>query len=142
MVGALYSDYNLDIPYAYNRKEEKNHGEGGNLVGASMEGKKVLIIDDVITAGTAIRESMIILKKANAIVIGVIVALDRQERADDTPNSLSAIESVRQEFGIDAFAIATLNDLLKYASSHKDIIGGDDVLLNIKQYQQQYGIKL
>lgn len=132
----------MDVPYAYNRKEEKTHGEGGSLVGASMEGKKVLIIDDVITAGTAIRESMTILKNAKAIVVGVIVALDRQERADDSPSSPSAIQSVRQEFGIEAFAIATLNDLLKYAASHADVVGGAETLSNIQQYREKYGTKI
>ncbi len=129
----------MDVPYAYNRKEEKTHGEGGSLVGASMEGKRVLIIDDVITAGTAIRESMTILKNAKAIVVGVIVALDRQERADDSP---SAIQSVRQEFGIEAFAIATLNDLLKYAATHADVVGGAETLSNIQEYREKYGTKI
>merc|ERR1712060_772677 len=77
---ALFSEYGIDVGFAYNRKEAKDHGEGGNLVGADIKGKRCLLIDDVISAGTAIRESKSILDAAGATLAGVIVALDRQER--------------------------------------------------------------
>ena len=88
---AWYQLYQEAKDFTYNRKEVKDHGEGGQLVGASMSGKKVLVVDDVITAGTAIRESVNILKSVNAILVGVTVCLDRQEKTSDT-NSTSAIQ--------------------------------------------------
>ncbi|ODQ55437.1 orotate phosphoribosyltransferase [Saitoella complicata NRRL Y-17804] len=101
-----------DIGYAFNRKEAKTHGEGGNLVGASMEGKRVLVIDDVITAGTAIREAVEIIKAAGGTFSGVCVVLDRQEKG--ASGDLSAIGEVRKEFGVKVSAIITLDDIVEF----------------------------
>jgi len=99
------------IGYAFNRKEKKDHGEGGSIVGASLKGKRVLIIDDVITAGTAIREAVQIIQEAGGELKGIIVALDRQERLSETDGS-SAIQSVQKQFSVDVIAILTLEDLI------------------------------
>ena len=100
-----------DVPYCYNRKEAKDHGEGGTIVGAPMKGR-VLVVDDVITAGTAARESAAIIGAQGATVAGLVVALDRQERGTDS--ELSAIESVRQELGVPVVPIATLAQLIVF----------------------------
>ena len=110
-----------DGPYAYNRKEAKDHGEGGTLVGAPVRGR-VLIIDDVITAGTSVRESVALIAAAGAQACGVAIALDRQERAGDdgAAASASAVQYVRQQFGLEVVAVATLGDLLQYLSVSDD----------------------
>ena len=97
---ALNTNYGLDIPYAFNRKEAKDHGEGGSLVGAPLQGQRVLILDDVITAGTAIREAMDIMAGAQAIPVGVVISLDRQEvTGREGYEGMSAIQSVEKQFG-------------------------------------------
>jgi orotate phosphoribosyltransferase len=110
-----------NVPYAYNRKEAKDHGEGGTLVGAPVRGR-VLIIDDVITAGTSVRESVALIAAAGAQSCGVAIALDRQERAGDdgAAGSASAVQYVRQQFGLEVVAVATLGDLLQYLSVSDD----------------------
>jgi orotate phosphoribosyltransferase len=120
-----------DIPFAFNRKEAKDHGEGGRLVGAALNGK-VIIIDDVITAGTSVRESVEIIKDAQATPVGVLIALDRQERGQD---SKSAIQETRDQFGIPVIAIITLADIIEYLTAETS-----DQLWVIKEYQQRYGV--
>ncbi len=114
---ALAEHHGRDLPFAYNRKEAKVHGEGGVLVGAPLRGR-VLIVDDVITAGTAVRESLQLIAGAGAIPAGVVVALDREERGQGT---LSATQELTAEFGIPVFAIARLTDLLSYAAERSDL---------------------
>ena len=123
-----------DIPFAFNRKEAKDHGEGGNLVGAPLQGK-VLILDDVITAGTSVRESVDIIKNAQAIPAGVLIALDRQEKGQ---NNVSAISEVEGQFAMPVVAIITLANIIDYLNND---INQDTSLLNaIKAYQGLYGV--
>jgi orotate phosphoribosyltransferase len=132
-VVALADQYQRDVPYIFNRKEAKDHGEGGQLIGAELKGK-VLIIDDVISAGTSVRESVDIIKAANAKPAGVIIALDRQERGLDTR---SAIQEVEQEHQIPVISIINLNDLLDYLENDKNLA---EHLEAVKNYRQQYGV--
>jgi orotate phosphoribosyltransferase len=111
---ALAERHGRDVPFAYNRKEAKDHGEGGTLVGAPLAGR-VLIVDDVITAGTAIRESLALIGAQGAEPAGVLIALDREERGQ---GRLSATQELTGEFGIPAIAIARLSDLLAYAADN------------------------
>jgi orotate phosphoribosyltransferase len=122
-----------DLPLAFNRKEAKAHGEGGQLIGAPLAGK-VLIIDDVITAGTAIRESITLIREAGAEVCGVLVALDRQERGH---GEQSAGQEVSAAFGIPVVAVARLDDLLAYTGEHPDLQPHREALL---AYRQRYGV--
>ena len=125
-----------DLPLAFNRKEAKTHGEGGSLIGAPLAGRKVLIIDDVITAGTAIREALAIIGEAGGTASGIAIALDRQERVrEDT--AASAAQAVAQEHGIGVVAVAGLADLLAFAGERDDLVAHHDVLL---AYQARYGI--
>ncbi|KAK7202950.1 orotate phosphoribosyltransferase [Myxozyma melibiosi] len=101
-----------DMEYAYNRKEKKDHGEGGNTVGGSLKGKRVLILDDVITAGTAIRESLSIIEVEQGILAGVVIILDRQERMVDFEHSM--IDQVKKDFGVPIISLFTLNDIVQY----------------------------
>lgn len=130
---ALADHYQRDVPYVFNRKEVKDHGEGGQLVGADLQGK-VLIIDDVISAGTSVRESVDIIKAAKARPAGVIIALDRQERGLDTR---SAIQEVEQEHQIPVISIICLNDLLDYLENDAALA---EHLTAVKAYRQQYGV--
>jgi len=110
-----------NVPYAYNRKEAKDHGEGGSLVGAPVRGR-VLIIDDVISAGTSVRESISLIEGAGAVPCGVAIALDRQEKATDggVEVAWSAVGDVRDRLGLGVVSIATLADLLTFLGSHED----------------------
>ena len=121
-----------DIPFAFNRKEVKNHGEGGTLVGAPLQGK-VIILDDVITAGTSVRESVDIIRNAGATPAGVLIALDRQEKGLDNSSS---IQEVRERFGMPVIAIITLENIIDYLSADTSY-----PLTAIKDYQCLYGIK-
>ena len=124
-----------DLPLAFNRKEAKTHGEGGSLIGAPLTGRKVLIIDDVITAGTAIREALAIIGEAGGTASGIAIALDRQERVrEDT--AASAAQAVAQEHGIGVVAVAGLADLLAFAGERADLVTHRDALL---AYQARYG---
>lgn len=130
---ALAQNHQKSIPWGFNRKEAKDHGEGGVLVGAAVAGKKVWIIDDVITAGTAIREVVTILKHAGAEIAGVLVALDRQERGQ---GELSAIQEVQKELDIPVHALITMKDLMDYL----DVNGEAQSLANMQAYRERYGI--
>ncbi|NVJ62296.1 MAG: orotate phosphoribosyltransferase [Gammaproteobacteria bacterium] len=131
---SLYANHNLDIPVSYNRKEAKTHGEGGSLVGAELKGN-VMIVDDVITAGTAIRESIEIIQQTGATPAGVLVALDRQERGK---GELSAIQEVEKEYNIPVFSIVNLTDLANFIKSDHQLSTFSG---KIEQYRQQYGIR-
>ncbi len=129
---SLAKDFGIDKPYAFNRKEAKDHGEGGNIVGHPLQGK-VLIIDDVITAGTAIREAIDIIKSNGAEPCGVVVALDRMEKGK---GELSAIQEVERDYGLPVYSIINLNDIIEYLEATQQT----DFLEAMKSYRQQYGI--
>lgn len=138
--------HNRNVSFAYNRKEAKDHGEGGQIVGAPLHGR-VLIVDDVISAGTSVRESIDLITHAGATPAGVAIALDRQERGT---GSASAAEEVRQQFAIPVIAIAGLNELIDYlekqASTEQGAlaspgIGSNIDIAAIRRYRQQYGIE-
>ena len=135
---ALYSDFGIDVGFAYNRKEKKDHGEGGSLVGASMaDGKRVLVIDDVITAGTAIRESHDMLVEIGANMVGVAIALDRAEkRSLDDP--ISAVQAVARDLGVPVVSIVNLPQLQLFLEKGTDY--GKDVLHSVSEYRAQYGV--
>jgi len=135
---ALYSDFGIDVGFAYNRKEKKDHGEGGSLVGASMaDGKRVLVIDDVITAGTAIRESHDMLVEIGANMVGVAIALDRAEkRSLDDP--ISAVQAVARDLGVPVVSIVNLPQLQLFLEKGTDY--GKDVLDSVSEYRAQYGV--
>jgi orotate phosphoribosyltransferase len=122
-----------DVPFAYNRKEAKDHGEGGLLVGAPLRGR-VLIVDDVITAGTAIRESLALIHAAGAEPAGVLLALDREERGQ---GSLSATQELASEYGIPTIAIARLADLLAYVADRPELA---DHRPRLTAYRKRYGV--
>lgn len=136
---ALAENTGREVPFAFNRKERKDHGEGGNLVGAELTGR-VAIIDDVITAGTAIRESFALISEAAAKPCAVFLALDRQELGQENgePTTTSAIQQVEQEYGIPVVAIATLSDLIDYLKHQPDQTENLD---NMRAYRDQYGVK-
>ncbi|OGA29861.1 MAG: orotate phosphoribosyltransferase [Betaproteobacteria bacterium RIFCSPLOWO2_02_FULL_65_24] len=131
-VSVALANAGCDVPFAYNRKEAKDHGEGGSVVGAPLAGR-VLIIDDVITAGTAVRESLDIIGAAGASAAGVAVSLDRMERGQ---GELSAIQEVRERYGLPVVAIATLEDLLAHLQDRSDLRQN---IHAIQQYRELYG---
>jgi len=131
---ALADHHSRNIPWCFNRKETKDHGEGGNLVGAGLHGK-VLIIDDVITAGTAIREAVDIIESTGAILAGVVIALDRQERGR---GDQSAIQEVEATFGIPVISIVKLGHLLQYLQEKP---GHNNDVQKILAYRERYGIQ-
>lgn len=130
---ALADHHDMDVPYCFNRKEAKAHGEGGNLVGSPLEGK-VMLVDDVITAGTAIRESMTLIAANNASLAGVLIALDRQERGT---GELSAIQEVERDYNTKVVSIVSLNDVVTYLRSAG---GYDEAIRAIETYRENYGI--
>lgn len=132
---ALAKNHNSNVSFCYNRKEAKDHGEGGNLVGAPLKGD-VLIVDDVITAGTAIRESIDMIQAAGANPAGVLIALDRQERGK---SELSAIQEIVKEYNMPVYAIINLDDLHSYIGKQPDL----NAYLNaISEYREQYGVSI
>lgn len=131
----LAEHFKRDLPYAFNRKEDKQHGEGGKIVGHPLQGR-VLIVDDVISAGTSVRESVEIILAAGAMPVGVAIALDRQERG---AGSLSAVQEVEREFGLRVIPIVTLKTLLQYLESKGDT---QAQFAAIAAYRQQYGIEI
>ncbi|MCO7224443.1 orotate phosphoribosyltransferase [Pleionea sp. CnH1-48] len=130
---SLYHIKQANYPVCYNRKEAKTHGEGGNLVGAALNGK-VMIIDDVITAGTAIRESIDIIKQHGAEPAGVLVALDRQEKGK---GELSAIQEVEKEYQLPVYSIANLSGLSAYIAKNKELAQFSQA---IEAYRSEYGV--
>lgn len=132
-VVALAAHHQRNVPYCFNRKETKDHGEGGQTVGAELKGR-ILIIDDVITAGTAIRESMQLIDAVAAEAAGVVIALDRQERGQ---GNQSAIQEINNQYKIPVISIISLEHLIAYISQHQKY---QDYLLPIRQYRQEYGI--
>ena len=130
---ALADHHDKDIPYCFNRKEKKAHGEGGTLVGSELKGK-IMLVDDVITAGTAIRESMEIIADNGADLSGVLIALDRQEKGKA---ELSAIQEVERDFGTKVISIVKLADLISYLEAKGTM---DEHLAAVKAYRDQYGI--
>ncbi len=130
---ALAEDHNINVPYCFNRKEVKDHGEGGTTFGAPLHGE-TLIIDDVISAGTSVNLSVEIIKQAGATTAGVAIALDRQERGE---GELSAVQEVEQRHQISVIRIITLENLIEYLEK---IPSMSDYLGRIRQYQESYGI--
>ncbi len=130
---ALADHHDIDTPYCFNRKEAKDHGEGGNLVGSALEGR-IMLVDDVITAGTAIRESMEIIQANGADLAGVLVAIDRQEKGK---GELSAIQAVERDFGCAVISIVSLGDLVTYLEEKGDAA---EHLEAVKAYRSEYGI--
>lgn len=132
-VVALANDFGKDVPYVFNRKEVKDHGEGGNLVGAPLAGR-VLIIDDVITAGTAIREVMALIDENGATPAATVIALNRMERGT---GELSAIQEVERDYNMQVASIISLDDLVEYLEEQG---GRDAELTAIRAYRDEYGI--
>ena len=130
---ALADHYNKDVPYCFKRKEKKAHGEGGSLVGSELKGK-IMLVDDVITAGTAIRESMEIIADNGADLSGVLIALDRQEKGKA---ELSAIQEVERDFNTQVTSIVKLADLISYLELQGTM---DEHLAAVKAYRDQYGV--
>ena len=130
---ALAEQQGRDAPWCFNRKEAKDHGEGGTLVGAPLKGR-VLIIDDVISAGTSVRESVEMIRAAGAVPAAVLIALDRQERGQ---GELSAVQEVERTYGIPVISVATLTDLIDYLSGHPDL---ENKLAAVRAYRVRYGI--
>ena len=128
---ALADQHGQDFPYGYNRKEAKDHGEGGSLVGAPLAGK-VAIVDDVITAGTAIRQVLELISEVDARPAAIVVGLDRQERGQ---GQLSAIQELEQETGIPVISIVKLNDIISYLES----FGDEKQLAAVVAYREKYG---
>ena len=126
--------HDQDVPWCFNRKEAKDHGEGGNLVGSPLKGR-IMLVDDVITAGTAIRESMDIIKANGAELAGVLIALDRQEKGK---GELSAIQEVERDYQAKVIAIITLGDLIRYLEEKPEMA---DALAQVRAYRAQYGIE-
>jgi orotate phosphoribosyltransferase len=122
-----------NTPFAFNRKEAKDHGEGGSLVGTPLAGR-VLIIDDVISAGTSVRESVELIRSAGATPAGVVIALDRQERGQ---GELSAVQEVEQNYAMPVAAVASLRDLIDYLHGHPEL---ERVLPAVSRYREQYGV--
>ncbi|MGB7756302.1 MAG: orotate phosphoribosyltransferase [Salinisphaera sp.] len=131
-VACALADHNRDVPFTYNRKEAKDHGEGGTLVGAPL-GQRVVIVDDVITAGTAVREAIAMIRAAGSEVAGVLIALDRQERGADDRSPLAALAA---DEGIPTAAVATLDDVIGYARGRYS----EATVAAIQAYRAQYGV--
>ncbi len=123
-----------NLPFAFNRKEVKDHGEGGNIIGTPLSGR-VLIIDDVISAGTSVRESVEIIREAGATPCGVVIALDRMERGT---GSLSAVQEVEQDYRIPVVAVASLDDLMAYLKQRPDFAVHEAA---VARYRQEYGVE-
>ncbi|MDD2816515.1 MAG: orotate phosphoribosyltransferase [Thiotrichaceae bacterium] len=131
---ALSEQYQRDVPYCFNRKEAKDHGEGGNLVGAGLNGR-ILLVDDVITAGTAVRESLQLIAANKAQLVGIIIMLDRQERGQA---QLSAIQEITEQHGVPVISIVSLNDLCAYLSEQPESAA---ILAAIENYRAEYGVQ-
>ncbi|MDP2433823.1 MAG: orotate phosphoribosyltransferase [Pseudomonadota bacterium] len=136
-VAIAFAEEGRNLPYSYNRKEAKDHGEGGSIVGAKLSGR-ILIVDDVISAGTSVRESVELIRAAGATPCGVAIALDRMERGQ---GSLSAVQEVSRDYGLPVLGIVNLNDLAAYLAT---ALAGKpewaDTLAAIERYRGQYGV--
>ena len=130
---ALSEQHGVDLPFAFNRKEAKTHGEGGNIVGAPLAGD-VVVIDDVMTAGTAIRESMAILNESSARGAGVVIGLDRCERGD---GERSAVQQVEQDWGLTVVSVVSLHDIIAWVESNREMAQHREAL---EQYRERYGV--
>ncbi|MEM6162409.1 orotate phosphoribosyltransferase [Erwinia sp. P6884] len=130
---ALADHHDRDVPYCFNRKEAKDHGEGGTLVGSPLQGR-IMLVDDVITAGTAIRESMEIIAANQASLAGVLISLDRQERGRGKE---SAIQEVERDYGCKVISIITLDELVEWLEEHPEQA---DHLAAVRAYRKEYGI--
>ncbi|RIA93736.1 orotate phosphoribosyltransferase [Glomus cerebriforme] len=133
-VTALKEKYNLDVGYSFNRKEIKIHGEKGNIVGAPLKGN-VLIVDDVISVGTAIRECLKIVKDNGANPVGIVIALDRQEKGT---GEVTVVQQIAQEYGVPVISIITLDNIVQYIT---EVGGYEEHLTMIEKYQDTYGVK-
>ena len=129
---ALSEHFSRDLPYCFNRKETKEHGEGGSTIGADLRGE-VLIVDDVVSAGTSVRKSVRIIRQAGARAVGLVVSVDRQERG---PDARSAIQAIEEDLGLRVVSIVSLDDLVSYLQSDKD---RSEDLERIRAYRQEYG---
>lgn len=134
----LYSSFGVEVDFAYNRKEAKDHGEGGVLVGANMKGRRVLIVDDVITAGTAIRESFEMLVNIGATPMGVSIALDRAEKRS-IEDPVSAVQAVARDLNIPVSSIVSLPQLQAFLKTNQSNYG-EDILKSVSTYREQYGV--
>ncbi|TAK38988.1 MAG: orotate phosphoribosyltransferase [Lysobacteraceae bacterium] len=132
-----YARRGRDLPVAFNRKEAKDHGEGGSLIGASLEGRRVLVVDDVITAGTAVREALAIIAGAGGSTVAVAIALDRQEAAS-AEDPRPATRALAEDAGVGVVAVATLDDLLAFATESADLVAQREPLL---AYRARYGCR-
>jgi len=132
-----YARRGRDLPVAFNRKEAKTHGEGGTLIGAPLEGRRVLIVDDVITAGTAVREALALIRAGGGMPAAIAIALDREEVVDaDAPQRRSAAQAVASEHGLAVVAVARLTDLLAFAAQREELVAERERLL---AYRRRYG---
>jgi orotate phosphoribosyltransferase len=131
---ALSQEHGIDKPYAFNRKEKKDHGEGGMIVGSPLEGR-VLILDDVITAGTAIREAIDIIDDNNASAVGIVIALDRQEKGQD---DRSAVQELEDDYGLDVSSVVNIQHLIQFLEEKGD---QEEMLDAMKFYRAEFGIK-
>jgi orotate phosphoribosyltransferase len=136
---ALYSDFGVDVGFAYDRKEAKDHGEGGKLVGASMDGKRVLIVDDVITSGLAIRDSHTMLLAVGAEPVGVVIALDRAEKRS-LEDPVSAVQAVARDLALGVVSIANLPQLQTFLERSPDYDA--ETLQSVINYRNEYGVSL
>lgn len=130
---SLWNNHQINANWGYNRKEAKDHGEGGMLVGADLKGKSVWVIDDVMTAGTAMREVVALLAKENAKVVGIIVALDRKEKGQ---GEKSAIQELAETLNVPVLALVSFDDIIDYVAKN----GTAEQLNSMKSYREQYGV--
>jgi orotate phosphoribosyltransferase len=133
---ALIEQHGRDVGYAFNRKEIKDHGEGGSIVGTPLNGNRVLIIDDVISAGTSVQESLTIIHAADAIPAGVVISLDRQERGQ---GKQSAVQEITAQYGIPVTSIARLDHLIRYLEREPAM---ERQLNQMRTYREQYGVEM
>ena len=134
-VAYALSEQGRDLPYAYNRKEAKSHGEGGNLVGAALSGQRVLIVDDVLTAGTALREAVAMIRAAGGTPVAAVIALDRMERGN---GQLSAVEEMQADTGVQVLSLVSVREVLAYLEAQGGTAQGTAEA--IRSYQAAYGV--
>jgi orotate phosphoribosyltransferase len=138
-LGSLAPEKYADLCYSFDRKEAKDHGEGGNIVGAPLKGKKVMIVDDVVTAGTAKREAIEKIRAEGGEVVGIIVALDRMETLPGDEGGRSAIGEIKKEYGIPVLSILTMNDIIKALDGKE---GGEEEMKRMVEYREKFGTKI